>query len=50
VIRYDVYVNGVLSDTVFGSSGRSIVYGAVGIESQFDVVARTPLSTGRLPP
>jgi chitinase len=39
VIRYDVYVNGVLSDTVFGTSGRSLVYGAVGIENQFDVVA-----------
>jgi|GEM_PF-461289 len=39
VIRYDVYVNGVLSDTVFGTSGRSLVYGTVGIENQFDVVA-----------
>jgi hypothetical protein len=38
VLRYDVSVNGVLSDTVFGSNGRSIVYGTVGIENQFDVV------------
>jgi hypothetical protein len=37
VLRYDVYVNGVLSDTVFGG-GRSIVYGTVGIENQFDVI------------
>jgi chitinase len=39
VIRYDVYVNGVLSDTVFGTSGRSLVYGTVGMVNQFDVVA-----------
>jgi hypothetical protein len=39
VIRYDVYVNGLLSDTLFGTPRRSIVYGTVGIENQFDVIA-----------
>jgi hypothetical protein len=29
-IRYDVYVNGVLSDVLFGSGGESIVYAEVG--------------------
>ena len=29
-IRYDVYVNGVLQDILFGSGGRSIVYGDPG--------------------
>jgi len=39
VIRYDVYVNGVLSETLFGSSSRSIVYGTSGMVNQFDVIA-----------
>lgn len=39
VIRYDVYVNNVLSDTLVGPGGRSIVYGNVGVENQFDVIA-----------
>src|SRR5262245_45345930 len=29
-IRYDVYVNGVLKDTVFGSGGPSIFFGLWG--------------------
>ena len=29
-IRYDVYVNGVLQDILFGSGGMSIVYGDIG--------------------
>jgi len=39
VIRYDVYVNGVLSDTLFGSGGKSIVYGNPGQQNTFEVIA-----------
>jgi hypothetical protein len=38
-IRYDVYVNGVLSDILFGSGGRSIVYGNIGELNLMEVVA-----------
>ena len=37
-IRYDVYVNGVLQDILFGSGGMSIVYGAQG-ENLIEVIA-----------
>jgi hypothetical protein len=37
-IRYDVYVNGVLQDVLFGSGGRSIVYADFG-ESLIEVIA-----------
>lgn len=39
LIRYDVYVNGVLSDILFGSGGRSIVYAIPGEVNTFEVVA-----------
>lgn len=39
LLRYDVYVNGVLSDTLFGSGGRSVVYANVGVLNTFEVVA-----------
>jgi predicted phage tail protein len=39
LIRYDVYVNGVLSDTLFGSGGKSIVYGNPGELNTFEVIA-----------
>jgi hypothetical protein len=38
-IRYDVYVNGVLSDVLFGSMQPSVVYGTVGIVNLMEVVA-----------
>jgi hypothetical protein len=38
-IRYDVYVNGVLSDILFGSGGRSIVYGNIGELNLMEIVA-----------
>lgn len=37
-IRYDVYVNGVLQDILFGSGGMSIVYGEQG-ENTIEVIA-----------
>jgi chitodextrinase len=37
-IRYDVYVNGVLEDVLFGSGGVSIVYGDFG-ENTIEVIA-----------
>jgi chitodextrinase len=37
-IRYDVYVNGVLQDILFGSGGMSIVYGEQG-ENLIEVIA-----------
>jgi len=37
-IRYDVYVNGVLADVLFGSGGPSIVYADFG-ESLIEVIA-----------
>jgi hypothetical protein len=39
LIRYDVYVNGVLSDVVIGGTGRSTVYGVVGQSNLFEVIA-----------
>jgi hypothetical protein len=39
VIRYDVYVNGVLSDILVGTGRRSIVYANVGELNTFEVVA-----------
>jgi chitodextrinase len=38
VIRYDVYLNGVLADIAVGS-GRSIIYATVGIVNTIEVVA-----------
>jgi chitodextrinase len=38
-IRYDVYVNGVWSDVLFGSGGPSLVYGSVGIVNRIEVIA-----------
>jgi hypothetical protein len=38
-IRYDLYVNGVLSDTLFGSGGPSIVYGTPEQLNTFEVIA-----------
>jgi len=37
-IRYDVYVNGVLQDILFGSGGVSIIYGEQG-ENTVEVIA-----------
>jgi hypothetical protein len=39
VIRYDVYVNGVLSDTLVGTFRKSIVYANVGELNRFEVIA-----------
>lgn len=38
-IRYDVYVNGIWSDVLFGSGGKSIVYANVGEWNTFEVIA-----------
>lgn len=38
-IRYDVYVNGVWSDVLFGSLQPSIVYGTVGALNHIEVIA-----------
>jgi len=39
VLRYDIYVNGVLQDIQFGTGGPSIVYGNPGELNIFEVVA-----------
>jgi hypothetical protein len=38
VIRYDVYLNGVLDHSLVGA-GRTILYGTVGIDNTFAVIA-----------
>jgi hypothetical protein len=37
-IRYDVYVNGIFQDVLFGSGGRSIVHGEIG-QTTVEVIA-----------
>jgi len=49
VQRYDVYVNGVLSDTLVGTGRPSIVYANVGELNRFEVIA-SDTSANRAPP
>jgi chitodextrinase len=39
LIRYDVYVNGVLDHYLFGSGGPAIVYGIPGQQNTFKIIA-----------
>jgi hypothetical protein len=38
VIRYDVYVNGVLDHSLMGY-GQTVVYGNAGVENTYQVIA-----------